>query len=156
MKGSILSLFDEYELPEKNSCLSLQINVDGLPISKSSGAQFWPVLCMVEPTSKPVIVGLCFGDSKPSSIDFLQPFVDEYVHLKTEGLSVHGSLFQIVICCVVCDAPARSFFKAVKGHTGYFGCERCEQEGEWNRLFFLTWIHLSIMIVILIKVADHL
>ena len=50
---------------------------------------------------------------------------------------MHGSLFQIVISCVVCDAPARSFVKAVKGHAGYFGCERCKQEGEWdNRLFF--------------------
>ena len=31
----------------------------------------------------------------------------------------------------MCDAPARAFVKNVKGHTGYSGCERCVQSGEW-------------------------
>jgi len=30
-----------------------------------------------------------------------------------------------------CDAPARQFLKAIKGHTGYFSCERCTVEGSY-------------------------
>ena len=31
----------------------------------------------------------------------------------------------------VCDRPARSFIKCMKGHGGYYACERCEVEGEY-------------------------
>ncbi len=37
--------------------------------------------------------------------------------------------FTLKIDCFICDAPARSFIKKIKGHNGYFGCERCTQEG---------------------------
>lgn len=30
---------------------------------------------------------------------------------------------------MVCDTPARAFLKSVKGHTGFFSCERCETRG---------------------------
>jgi len=29
----------------------------------------------------------------------------------------------------ICDAPARAFIKQVKGHTGFYSCERCTQKG---------------------------
>ena len=29
-----------------------------------------------------------------------------------------------------CDAPARQFLKCVKGHSGFYSCERCEIKGE--------------------------
>ena len=28
--------------------------------------------------------------------------------------------------------PARCFLKCVKGHAGYFDCDKCEQEGSWH------------------------
>ena len=28
-----------------------------------------------------------------------------------------------------CDTPARAYVKNIKGHSGYFGCEKCSQEG---------------------------
>ena len=38
----------------------------------------------------------------------------------------------------VCDAPARQFLKAIKGHNGYWSCERCEIQGlyESSRIVF--------------------
>lgn len=40
----------------------------------------------------------------------------------------------MTIHCFVCDKPARSFIKGVKGHTGHWSCERCTIEGyTYNR-----------------------
>jgi len=35
----------------------------------------------------------------------------------------------------VCDAPVKVFMKCVKGHTGYYGCNKCEVEGKSNAVF---------------------
>jgi len=44
-----------------------------------------------------------------------------------------------LINAVICDAPAKTFMKCVKGHTGYYGYDKCEVEVEWreNRMLFL-------------------
>lgn len=43
----------------------LQLNIDGLPIFKSSGLQFWPILGMLQEYSrKPVLIALYCGNSK--------------------------------------------------------------------------------------------
>lgn len=39
--------------------------------------------------------------------------------------------YHIKLGAVICDAPARVFFKCVKTHTGYDSCERCVQHGKW-------------------------
>ena len=40
-------------------------------------------------------------------------------------------LFLILDCYFLpCDAPARQFLKCVKGHSGFYSCERCEIKGE--------------------------
>lgn len=42
------------------------------------------------------------------------------------------------ISCVICDTPARAFVKQVKGHSGYYGCDKCVQKGHYlnNRMTF--------------------
>ena len=49
--------------------ISLQINIDGLPVSKSGSKQLWPILARVcKPfSSDPFMVGLYCGESKPES-----------------------------------------------------------------------------------------
>ena len=49
--------------------ISLQINIDGLPISKSGSKQLWPILARVyKPfSSDPFMVSLYCGESKPES-----------------------------------------------------------------------------------------
>jgi len=32
---------------------------------------------------------------------------------------------------IIADALARAFIKQVEGHSGYFGCEKFEDEGEY-------------------------
>lgn len=45
---------------------------------------------------------------------------------------------QVIIKSIVCDAPARSFLKNIKGHNSLNGCERCVAVGSFadNRTTF--------------------
>ena len=57
--------------------VSLQINTDGLPLYKSSSAQFWPILGLIQnysvfftkTRSDPFVIGLYHGNSKPSDVN---------------------------------------------------------------------------------------
>lgn len=37
------------------------------------------------------------------------------------------------ISCFICDTPARAFVKQVKGHSDYYGCDKCVQKGSWDK-----------------------
>lgn len=63
LKKSLNKLIQRIEnVPEK---LSLKINVDGIPISKSSNVECWPILCELKelPKLQPFIVGVYCGTS---------------------------------------------------------------------------------------------
>jgi len=113
--------------------LHLQVNVDGLPLFKSSNAQFWPILCKIREfvDHPPVIVGIYSGTRKPP-VSSVQDFVDELKGILDNGLYVHDHKIQVFVDNFVCDAPARSFLKCIKSHSGYSSCERCVQPGEWK------------------------
>lgn len=61
---------------EKMPCLpqqiSLNVNIDGLPISKSSNKQFWPILFNIHefPSIKPGIVGVFCGTGEEFTRNF--------------------------------------------------------------------------------------
>lgn len=116
--------------------LYLQVNIDGLPLFKSSSIQFWPILCRVcQPfLSEPVIVGLYCGVKKPTNLDeYLKDFIDEMLLLQSSPVHLEGvGSANILLSCFVCDAPARAFLKQIKGHSGYFSCEKCNQKGSWH------------------------
>ncbi|KAJ8946115.1 hypothetical protein NQ314_008976 [Rhamnusium bicolor] len=86
------------------------INIDGLPISKSSGSQFYPILCSICESTRVIdIIGIYHGKDKPKMAnDFLQEFVDEAIELTNNG------------------------------HSGYNSCSKCCIEGSYvnNRVYF--------------------
>lgn len=101
------------ELAEDIS-ISININIDGLPIHKSSKFQLWPILCNVHSFSnlKPMPVGIFFGKSKPTNVnDFLTPFVNELIPILQNGCTVNGHKIKTKIRCFICDSPARAFVK---------------------------------------------
>jgi hypothetical protein len=115
------------------SILNLQVNVDGIPLYKSSSTQLWPILCSVN-HSQPLIVALYLGKHKPNSVDdFLADFVKEVGDLNTNGftcLACAGSkTVPFRLHSIVCDAPARAFLKNIKGHNSLSACERCVAVG---------------------------
>ena len=120
--------------------ISLQINIDGLPLFKSTKYQFWPILGMVMdlPVKHPFAIGLYGGNHKPSDLaQYLDDFVKECQHLEINGLVLGSCVLAFKIHSIVCDAPARSFVRQTKGHNAYGGCDRCRQAGLWrNRVIF--------------------
>ena len=116
------------------SVLKLLINMDGLPLAKSSGSQLWPILCSISNIDETVVfpAGAFHGMSKPSnSNEYLYDFVEEMKILQQDGIEIDGSHYSVKIEGIICDAPARAFVACIKGFNGYFGCGKCIQEGEW-------------------------
>jgi len=113
--------------------IKLQFNFDGLPLFKSSTTELWPILCLVTGVrSKPFVVGIYSGKKKPKKLDeFLYDFVEDLRMLLFHGIVLDNVQRTIEVHCFVCDAPARAYIKNVKLYSGYSGCEKCEQEGEY-------------------------
>ena len=112
--------------------LNICVNVDGMPLHKSSKSQFWPILCKVG-SGEPFMVGLFHGYKKPTSVDeLLQDFLEEYQALEAHGMQFNGKRYNVLVNCWCCDAPARAFLKCIKGHTGYYACERCKVKGLYH------------------------
>ncbi|XP_076820738.1 uncharacterized protein LOC143466046 [Clavelina lepadiformis] len=119
----------------QNLCLCDQINIDGLPLFKSSTESFWPILGLTtqEKNAEPFVIGLWVGTSKPKDANaFLEKFVKEMHEIDDVGVIYDdGKVYEIKLSNVICDTPARAFVKKTKGHTGYYGCDYCEQRGVW-------------------------
>lgn len=94
--------------------IHINVNIDGLPIHKSSKRQFWPILCNIHemPNVQPMAIGIFYGNNKPGDVkEFLGPFVEDVKRLYANGLHVNGHLINIKIRCFICDSPARAFVK---------------------------------------------
>ena len=91
----------------------MTVNIDGLPICRSSKTEFWPILCAIDemPDIPIMVVGVYSGDHKPLLAPFLNFFVDEFLDIRNNGFRVNGHKIQIRIKCFVCDTPARAFIK---------------------------------------------
>lgn len=120
------------ELHEMNE-IELLINVDGVPLFKSSKKQLWPILCQVFSIPnryKPFPVAIYCGNTKPSDLEhYFNKFIDEINELQATGLTVNNHLYNVSIKAFVCDRPARSLLKCMKNHGGYYACERCTIKG---------------------------
>ncbi|KAL1022541.1 hypothetical protein UPYG_G00029060 [Umbra pygmaea] len=145
IEHGILTQLLELEDLQSLQSVSVQINVDGLPLYKSSNAQFWPILGLIEryevivqQNKLPFLIGIYYGKKKPNSLQFLDPFVAKAQWLQREGIEFEGTCLPFKISAFICDTPARALVKNVKGHSGYYGCDKCTQRREYhlNRMTF--------------------
>jgi len=66
--------------------INLFINIDGLPLAKSSHASLWPILCSNTINNAVYLVGAYFGHKEPDDSNiFLQPLVNDLTNLINEG-----------------------------------------------------------------------
>lgn len=115
--------------------LQLLVNIDGLPLFKSSPGQAIPILISIinVPQLKKIVspVGLYYGLEKPYNMnEFLNSFISEIIKVSVQGITnSNGTLFSVKILGFVCDAPAKKDLLGIKGHGGYFSCTRCIVRG---------------------------
>jgi len=131
IKTAIADLFKLLDKrPEK---INLLINIDGLPLSKSSSSQIYPILCLLSECPQYVsVIGIYHGYGKPNNAnDFLSDFTVEAIKLSEEGFTYDNQNIPFAIKAFICDAPAKSFITYCKSHTGFFSCTKCMQKGKY-------------------------
>lgn len=111
--------------------INLLININGLPLAKSSNATLWPILCSNTINNEVYIVGAYFGYNKPQDSSFLQPLVNDLTDLINEGYIYGNDVIKIIFFNLICDAPAKSLVLCVKGHNGYNSCAKCTIKGQY-------------------------
>lgn len=122
---------------KSQSCnkLSIQINIDGIPLFKSSSTEFYPILgmCTNLIDNSPFAIAIFCGCGKPDPLDlFLKNFVEEINLLKQNFIEFDNRKFMVDISFILCDAPARAYIKQIVGHTGLHGCEKCTIVGKYE------------------------
>lgn len=126
------------------STFKLLMNIDGLPLFKSSLDQMYPILCTIvsipELRYKVIPVGIYYGTEKPQDLNkYLQDFIAEVCDLIKYGLHFGNHTTILDGIYFVCDAPAKSYILGTVSHTGYHSCTRCTVRGVTsdNRRIFL-------------------
>ncbi|KAL2102150.1 hypothetical protein ACEWY4_001318 [Coilia grayii] len=112
--------------------LEVSLNVDGLPLFKSTSKSFWPVLCTVHlkpPSTFPLVIALT--DTKPKSLDFIKETTMDLKNVMMNGFEWGDKKVHLKLRCIICDAPAKAMLKCIKQFSGYYGCDKCTQQGSW-------------------------
>lgn len=93
--------------------MELIFNIDGVPISRSSQSQLWPISGRIyDSEHDPFFIGIFHGYTKPKDAnEYLSKFVSELNHLLEHGMIIDGEHISIKCRCFVCDAPAKSFIR---------------------------------------------
>ncbi|CAI6367351.1 unnamed protein product [Macrosiphum euphorbiae] len=114
--------------------IKLQLGVDGLPLTKSTNSQFWPILCYISnfnnTKSCVFLVGLYWGTEKPQDSNlYLSELVAELKGLCFDGIDLPVGKKKVYVEAICADAPAISYILRTKGHTGFSSCIRCSITG---------------------------
>lgn len=125
---------------QQQKVIEICVNVDGIPLTKSSGSQFYPILCnlFIDPNIVGLI-GIYHGYEKPRNAnEFLHDFVTEAIDLIHSGLNFNNIVYSVVIKAFICDIPAKTFITFTTGHMGYNSCSKCYIKGKYfnNRICF--------------------
>lgn len=118
LEKSLKSMLDE-NISNDLHHISLNVNIDGLPMYKSSRHQLWPILCNIYemPCVPPLVIGIFEGQGKPANLySFLGPFVTEIKVLMENGLQIRTKekeekKITVNIRAFICDSPARALIK---------------------------------------------
>lgn len=106
---SIKKYFGEKTCPSTIKC---QVNIDGLPLTKSSSNQLWPIMASIDTNfyTEPFVIAIYEGNKKPENVsNFLKSFVEEIQEIRSGNIMLFGKCITIEISNFVCDIPAKSY-----------------------------------------------
>ncbi|GBN05449.1 hypothetical protein AVEN_162550-1 [Araneus ventricosus] len=122
--------------------ISLQFNIDGIPMYRKSNYQIWPIQCMInelppnERKDHILMCGLWIGPHKPNMNVFLKPFVTELSNLSRSGFkwidATNSKQIVTKVFPIICssDAPDRAAIHNFIQYNGKYGCGFCQHSGE--------------------------
>lgn len=135
-QGLGICLKNCFKYLEENISISLNINIDGLPIHNSSNKSAWPILFNVQEYLgiKPMAIGILLcSESKPENGNpFLQQFVNEIGPIIKNGIRINGHLVLVRIRAFICDSPARALVKGTANFNAKDGCQKCSANGKYS------------------------
>ena len=106
----IKNTFQIFPEIKQQDTISLTVNIDGLPLSKSSKSQLWPILGSINDSDHVFNTALFHSNTKPTSLEiFLIDFLENSKDLTAIGVNLFDKTFKFFIDAVICNAPARSF-----------------------------------------------
>lgn len=126
-------------LKYNENAIDLLINIDGLPLGKSSNTSLWLILCSNTKDNAVYLIGAYFGREKPQDSNiFLQRLVNDLIRLINQGFRKDDKIIKISLFGLICDAPAKSFVLYIKDHNGFYSCTKCTIKGKYihNKICF--------------------
>ena len=131
LKASLDAMeLEEYLLQYRS--ITVDINIDELPLSKSSKLKFWHILGhLVGSENEPFVISIYFSEWDPLDVhSFLHDYINDVEDLHQNGYMRGENMYGFRIRNYILDAPARSLIKCCVGHGGYGACEKCTVPGE--------------------------
>ena len=125
---------------EVPSEIQLSLNIDGLPLFRSSRKSLWPIIGLISNITPSVVflIVITCENGKPYNLEVLDETIRELNSLMTNVLSIKGICFSILIYCVVCDAPARNPKTCTLLYLGYYyRCDKCTKKDHTLRVKLL-------------------
>lgn len=138
-KNSLLR-FSELRCNSGQFLINMHVNIDGLPLFKSSQMSLWPILIRFENYFRPLPVAVFCGYGKPDLTTFLSKFIEDINIFKNIGIKIFENIIFLDEIVFLCDAPARAYLQSIKGHCAFDGCGYCRQQGvrQNDRVVFST------------------
>ena len=113
--------------------LLLELNTDGISLTRSDPRQFWPIQVRVIniPKFKPMMIGLFKGYSKPADVFLLFEFLINEVQesQKSGGILINNRRIPLKFDRFISDGPAEAMVLNHRYPTAFEPCSKCHVVG---------------------------
>ena len=123
-----------------NRTITMQLNVDGAQIFNSSKFSFMPCMGVINEApykirrSNILLLGLWYGNHKPSPAHFLNEVVKTLQHLSANGFEVDGERWRVQLTVITVDTIARPMLRCTTQFNGEYGCDFCLLPGKTEKV----------------------